>query len=159
MISQECRAFAKVSTYLVVWKYIMDVKCSYQVFKLWFMWILFFNCPSYSNRSLFGVLCHLETSVFGTSEDNTESNLQWVLDFTPWPSERVHGKVCGRKSSATLGDGEWETHRIVNIHAKRKKHIWQPYIWMNPEFWISDTSVSLDSTLSNLITCTQAMVV
>lgn len=37
--------------------------------------ILFFNFPLCSSRSLFGVLCLLGTSLFGTSEDKTESNL------------------------------------------------------------------------------------
>lgn len=142
VISQECRALSKESTYLIVWKYIMDVKCIYQVRKFWFVWILFFNCPSYRSRSLLRVLCLLETSVNGTSEDNTECNLQWVLYFKLYPSERLHEKVCGRKSCVTLGDGEWETISSQNVEYsyQGKNHIQQSYIWMKPEFWISATS-------------------
>lgn len=101
--------------HLVVWKHIMDVKRSYQVFKFWFVGILFLNCPSYSSRSLFGVFCLLETSGLGTSEDSTESNLLWALDFRLQPSERVQEKVCSRESCVTLGDGEWEKISSENI--------------------------------------------
>lgn len=71
MIFQECRALAKESIYLVAWKHIMDVKYSYQVLYSSLCEFYFSTALHAGGEYLFGVLCLLETSVFGTSEDNT----------------------------------------------------------------------------------------